>query len=52
MNPETNGEVETDKIVIEIPGTEATVTMSGRMSLARLVQIMSAFNEIGSHAEA
>jgi len=52
MNPVANGEVETDRIVIEIPGTEATVTISGRMSLASLSRIMSAFNEIGSHAEA
>jgi hypothetical protein len=52
MNPEANGEVQTDKIVIKIPGTEATVTISGRMNLAHLSRIMSAFNEIGSHAEA
>jgi hypothetical protein len=52
MNPEANGEVETDKIVIKIPGTKATVTISGRMSLGCLSRIMSAFNEIDSHAEA
>jgi hypothetical protein len=52
MNPAMNGEVETDRIVIEIPGAKATVTISGRMSLARLNQIMSACSEIGNHAEA
>ena len=52
MNPVTNGEVETDKIVIKIPGTEATVMISGRMSLERLSRIMSAFTEIDIHAEA
>jgi hypothetical protein len=52
MNPMANGKVETDKIVIEIPGTEATVTISGRMSLVSLSRIMSALNEIGGHAEA
>jgi hypothetical protein len=52
MNPMANGEVETDKIVIEIPGTKVTVTISGRMSLERLIRIMSVFNEIGGHAEA
>ena len=52
MNSVANGEVEIDKIVIEIPGAKATVTISGRMSLARLSRIMSAFNEMGGHAEA
>jgi hypothetical protein len=51
-SPVANGEVETDKIVIKIPGTEATVTISGRMSLGCLSRIMSAFNEVGSHVEA
>ena len=51
-NPVANGEVETDKIVIEIPGTEATVTISGRMSLAYLSRIMNALVGIGGHAEA
>ena len=52
MNPVASGEVETDKIVIEILGTEATVTISGRMSLTCLSRIMSAFKEIVGHAEA
>ena len=52
MNPVAYGEVKTDKIVIEIPGAKATVTISGRMSLARLSRIMNAFNEIGGYAEA
>jgi len=52
MNPVAHGEVETDKIVIEIPGAKATVTISGRMSLERMIRIMSAFSEIGGHAEA
>jgi hypothetical protein len=52
MNPMANGEVETDINVIEIPGASATVTISGRMSLERMIRIMSAFNEIGGHAEA
>jgi hypothetical protein len=52
MNPAMNGEVETDRIVIEVPGAKATVTISGRMSLARLNRIMSACSEIGNHAEA
>jgi hypothetical protein len=52
MNPVAFGEVETEKIVIEIPGAKATVTISGRMSLARLIRSMSALNEIGGHAEA
>ena len=50
-NPVANGEVETDKIVIEIPGTQAIVTISGRMSLAHMSRIMSAFDGIGSHVE-
>ena len=52
MNPVAHGEVETDKIVIEIPGAKATVTISGRMSLERMIRIMSTFSEIGGHAEA
>jgi hypothetical protein len=52
LNPVATGEVETEKVVIEIPGSKATVTISGRMSLARLVQIMSACNEVSGHAEA
>ncbi len=47
-----NGEVETGKIVIKIPGTEATVTISGRMSLAHISRIMNALSGIGSHVEA
>ena len=52
MNPVENGEIETDKIVIKIPGTEATVTISGLMSLATLNRILGVFRGIDSHAEA
>jgi hypothetical protein len=51
-NPAANVEIETDKIVIKIPGTEATVTISGRMSLASLSRIMNAFDGLGGHAKA
>ena len=52
MKAVAHGEVETDRIVIEKPGMEATISISGRMSLERLSRIMSAFSEIGSLAEA
>jgi len=39
-----------DKIAIAIPGTEATVTISGRMSLDSLSRIMSALNGSSDHA--
>lgn len=52
MNPVANGEVETDKIVIKLPGAQALVTISGRMSLASLSRIMGVLDGIGRHAEA
>jgi hypothetical protein len=45
-------EIESERIVIAIPGTKATVTIAGRMSLTCLNRILNAFEGLGGHAKA
>jgi hypothetical protein len=50
--PVTTLELDTQGIVLAIPGSDATVTIVGRVSLGALGRIMAACEGVGDHAQA